>query len=68
MNVKPEKFFTYYQDRGWRNIQDWKKKLREWDLTERKDVMPEYLTEPDKVQEPTEEVSADEIEAMMKQL
>lgn len=68
LNVKPEKFFTYYQDRGWRNIQDWKKKLREWDLTERKDVMPEYLTDPDKVQEPTEEVSADEIEAMMKQL
>lgn len=68
LSVKPERFHDYYEARGWRNVKDWKKKIREWHLTERKDVMPEYITEPDKVQIPDEEVSPDDIEAMMKQL
>lgn len=68
LSVKPERFHDYYEARGWRNVKDWKKKIREWHLTERKDVMPEYITEPDKVQIPDEEVSPDDIEAMMKEL
>ena len=30
--------------------------------------MPEYITEPDKVQIPDEDVSPDDIEALMKEL
>ena len=68
LSVKPERFHDYYEARGWRNVKDWKKKIREWHLTERKDVMPEYITEPDKVQIPDEDVSPDDIEALMKEL
>ena len=35
LKISAEKFFYFYQAKGWEGIKDWKAKAREWDLREK---------------------------------
>lgn len=71
IRIDPARFFEYYQDREWRNVPDWRKKVREWQKTEkqkRHDILPAYMTGEQETTTEAGEADLQELEEIMDQL